>query len=1203
MEVQVLDSEGLDQDWLVSIRAGAVRKQATVSCEKPLQLPVASSIRVDVLRTVASAELSLPPSEKDTRRHVLRFPAPPGAPPKVLHLQVSSSPSAEGSWQLGPSSPRALTGAPTAPESPTSSRGVHAHLAAQEYLTNYGLLPVLQQLFAKLLDLKPSKPLQFMAQYLLQRSKGEEATEATPRAEAPEEEVPVAEHFSVESHGSNGATCSSGNRPWLSAVGSDKALVTQLESPETTRASLEASAALVFRNARLRSEIEQLQSVLEHLEDTCREVGLPQSEQKFREDPEARKFAEHMAESGYPDVRNSQTHRDLVRKNVELQVQVDDLRAQLMERNIALAQWHLKTRAKHLPSNEDSKPSAGKRGVAFAEEAEPGSGRRSCCQGQEKVSSRKPRAFARLQTVDISQKSEPDPVDSKGDSTTSEDEEMEPPPEFIRRRGLAVSSEAYGAYNAQKAEFELPSHSKTEKQADQLYKALQACPLFREVEGEVLQKVIGAMPVEEISEKTRILTQGEDGDSLYVLLEGSVECYDDANSRFIVKFGAGRIFGELAMFYSTPRKLSVIAAEHCVVGRLWRSLYQNVIVRHQMSLREKREECLKEVRMLETLSPEQIAQLADTLELRTYREGQAVIRQGEQGDEFFIVMSGECVATVATGGEDGGEVDVQEHRRYKPGELFGERALLQRTTRGATVSATQPTEALCLDRHRFERVLGSLDMLNQQNYTADPRTSILDFYRSGDRRGPRGACLLVDSAFNEDLVLPAERTDWFAVFRPTSRDAIAKMLSGVAVGKGLNVKGKSAKRGRQSGYVPFLQISKNEDKKKLGAPHPQGRILIFYYSEEDRQQLHATFQSLVDSEEMDISRDRCVHLIDHYPGMYGLDVPEAVLREVYIMRPDITFQVGWETGRNSEPAFMDMNLYGLRSKTEPKIVLLQSDKQDPRNPHGLLIAYAEGSVKPVVSDFDTFLVGSRGMTFDPLPKEQWELEKWALENTKAILETPGPESWTSRWLQVMKVATEQGRNPSIPKFGFGDATSINLIDKVVQATKETGAVRHGAECFNYWFPQELDEEYLVVWEGFKDAQGQTRAKGWEYCDDEDLRSFLAERAREGYTFPVNPVWLVRDEGWYEVIEELEKTEAGRRSLELYYPSGSGIRELIEELQENFPKGFVPISDDDPDMDLDAEEQADLVFKNQAMLQRGSVWSMKTGFPGGVPKQR
>ena len=31
-----------------------------------------------------------------------------------------------------------------------------------------------------------------------------------------------------------------------------------------------------------------------------------------------------------------------------------------------------------------------------------------------------------------------------------------------------------------------------------------------------------------------------------------------------------------------------------------------------------------------------------------------------------------------------------------------------------------------------------------------------------------------------------DETQWFVVYRPTSKDAIAKMLSGAAVGKGLN---------------------------------------------------------------------------------------------------------------------------------------------------------------------------------------------------------------------------------------------------------------------------------------------------------------------------------------------------------------------------------------------------------------------------------
>ena len=31
-------------------------------------------------------------------------------------------------------------------------------------------------------------------------------------------------------------------------------------------------------------------------------------------------------------------------------------------------------------------------------------------------------------------------------------------------------------------------------------------------------------------------------------------------------------------------------------------------------------------------------------------------------------------------------------------------------------------------------------------------------------------------------------------------------------------------------------------------------------------------------------------------------------------------EVGWETGRDSEPAFMDMNLHAVRGNSTPKVV-------------------------------------------------------------------------------------------------------------------------------------------------------------------------------------------------------------------------------------------------------------------------------------------
>lgn len=235
-----------------------------------------------------------------------------------------------------------------------------------------------------------------------------------------------------------------------------------------------------------------------------------------------------------------------------------------------------------------------------------------------------------------------------------------------------------------------------------------------------------------------IIRQGDDGDSLFVIVSGEAEVWNDraVPPQKIVTFSRGRVFGELAMLYNTPRSLSIYASEKgCVVAKLTRSVYQNLIVRHQMLVREKREQCLAASRYLDTLSDEQIAKLADTMEKREFAEAQEIIVQGEMGDELFILQSGEAAATVKT------LEDVQEHLRYQEGDLFGERGLLFRSPRAATVTALTDVDVLCLTRRRFNRLLGPLSLIQQQNYKTDPRKMIADFYRSGDKRGARGSCI------------------------------------------------------------------------------------------------------------------------------------------------------------------------------------------------------------------------------------------------------------------------------------------------------------------------------------------------------------------------------------------------------------------------------------------------------------------------------
>ena len=52
-------------------------------------------------------------------------------------------------------------------------------------------------------------------------------------------------------------------------------------------------------------------------------------------------------------------------------------------------------------------------------------------------------------------------------------------------------------------------------------------------------------------------------------------------------------------------------------------------------------------------------------------------------------------------------------------------------------------------------------------------------------------------------------------------------------------------------------------------------------------------------------------------------------------------------------------------------------------------------------------------------------------------------------------------------------SDVAASTEVIAETAPCGAVRHGAECCNLYFPQELDDEYLIVWQGFS-------GKPWDY---------------------------------------------------------------------------------------------------------------------------
>merc|ERR1740121_2047580 len=246
-----------------------------------------------------------------------------------------------------------------------------------------------------------------------------------------------------------------------------------------------------------------------------------------------------------------------------------------------------------------------------------------------------------------------------------------------------------------------------------------------------------------------------------------------------------------------------------------------------------------------------------------------------------------------------------------------------------------------------------------------------------------------------------------------------------------------------------------------------------------------------------------------------------------------------------------MNLKSSRDRSTPQVVLYQFDLSDPMNPQGLLMAYAEAHVKPVVSDFDLFTIGSKGYSYDRLPDDQVELVRFSLEMSENILAEDSPSSWTSRWLECLRAS--QVDLPKVPSIGICHPSLQALIKETIKATQRTGAVRHSAECFNYVNAQDLDMDFLIVWDGFK-SKGYSNP--WAYYDEDQLRDFLHDRIAEGFSMPLNPVWIVRDLGWYDILKALRDNPETKENLLAWFPPGSGLMEKMEELHHTYPEGHV-----------------------------------------------
>jgi CRP/FNR family transcriptional regulator, cyclic AMP receptor protein len=102
---------------------------------------------------------------------------------------------------------------------------------------------------------------------------------------------------------------------------------------------------------------------------------------------------------------------------------------------------------------------------------------------------------------------------------------------------------------------------------------------------------------------------------------------------------------------------------------------------------------LKTVRLFREFAEPELMAFASRLRERSLRKGQILFREGETGEEMYVVRHGSVLISKAVTGR----VD-QVLARAPVGDFFGEMSLFDRSPRSATIQAETEATLLTLDR-------------------------------------------------------------------------------------------------------------------------------------------------------------------------------------------------------------------------------------------------------------------------------------------------------------------------------------------------------------------------------------------------------------------------------------------------------------------------------------------------------------------------
>lgn len=269
--------------------------------------------------------------------------------------------------------------------------------------------------------------------------------------------------------------------------------------------------------------------------------------------------------------------------------------------------------------------------------------------------------------------------------------------------------------------FEPEVNEKDPKVRQYLLTTLESHDLFSHLEDYELSVAVDAFYERQNSKGDVLYEEGDESDTFYILGSGVVEL--SLNGEAIETKKKGATLQDLMLLYPGNSKETATCMEDVTIYSLDRQTYRCIVSKASKKKRALYEGFLNSVGFLKAanLAKSEILSLADALKSATFEPHGSLIKYGEVGETFYIIVEG----VVEVFGRDD-EQHVIKVCEFTVGDCVGELEFINNHKCVADVKAKSFVRVAKMNRHHFELVMGPVKDVLARNASEN---TVYEYYR------------------------------------------------------------------------------------------------------------------------------------------------------------------------------------------------------------------------------------------------------------------------------------------------------------------------------------------------------------------------------------------------------------------------------------------------------------------------------------------